>query len=167
MDRASQLGATYADVRVEAVEQEGASAENGIIKTLAVTTGTSVGVRALAGGGWGFSSFNVPDVALLGDRLDEAVERAVRQAKATARFGEVRLAPVEPVVADLPLDIGREPWPLEEKQAEIVSITKDMSDLEGIALATGVLKHKLADHVFASTEGARIWERGVITEGSY
>ena len=37
MDRASRLGATYADVRVEAVEREGAEAENGIIKTLAAT----------------------------------------------------------------------------------------------------------------------------------
>ena len=167
MDRAASLGATYADVRVEAVEQEGASAENGIIKTLAAASGTSLGVRALAGGGWGFASFNVPEASLLGDRLDEAVERAVRQARATARFEEVRLAPLDPVVADLPLDIGEEPWSLEGKQEEIVSITKDMADLSGIALATGTLKHKLADHVFASTEGARIVERYVITEGSY
>ncbi len=167
MERAEALGATYADVRAEAVEQEGASAENGIIKTLAVTTGTRLGVRALAGGGWGFASFNVPDPELTGDRLREAVERSVRQARASAGIGEVRLAPVEPVVADVPLDIGREPWDLEGKQAEIVSITRDMSELEGMALAVGTLRHQLSDHVFASTEGARITSRNLITEGSF
>ena len=167
MDVAAELGAKYADVRVEAVEREGASAENGTIKTLAVTSGTSLGVRALAGGGWGFASFDVPEVNLLGDRLREAVERAVRQAKATARFGEVILAPVEPVVDHLPLDIGKEPWSLEGKQDEIVSITKEMTAIEGVALATGTLRHSLFDTVFASTEGARITRMYVITEGSY
>jgi TldD protein len=167
MDVASQLGATYADVRVEAVEREGASAENGIIKTLAVTSGTSLGVRALAGGGWGFASFHVPEITLLGDRLREAVERAVSQAKATARFEEVKLAPSDPVVDDLPLDIGKEPWPLEGKQDEIVAITKEMNDIEGMALATGTLRHSLFDSMFASTEGARITRRHLITEGSY
>jgi TldD protein len=167
MDRASELGATYADVRVEAVEQEAASAENGIIKTLAVMTGASMGVRALAGGGWGFASFNLPDVALLGDRLADAVERAVRQARATSGGDEVRLAPVDTVVADLPLDIGREPWSLEGKQETIEGITKVMSDIEGVALARGALRHILSDNHFASTEGADIARRALITEGSY
>ncbi len=167
MDRASELGARYADVRVEAVEQEVASAENGIIKSLSVTTGTSLGVRALAGGGWGFASFNLPEPSMLAGKLAEAVERAVRQAKASNASEEVRLAPVDPVVDELPLDIGREPWSLEGKQATIVGITKEMKGLDNVALATGTLRHVLSDHVFASTEGAAITERSVITEGSY
>jgi TldD protein len=167
MDRALQQGATYADVRVEAVEQEAASAENGTIKTLSVTTGTSLGMRALAGGGWAFVSFNLPDAGMLGERLDEAVERAVNQARATTKFEEVRLAPVDVVTADLPLDIGKEPWTLEGKQAAIVGITKEMKAIEGVALATGTLRHILSDHHFATTEGTSIARRSLITEGSY
>ena len=167
MQRAMDLGATYADVRVAATESEAAQSENENIKDLAVTTGTSLGVRALAGGGWGFAAFDVPDAAMLHSRLDDAVERAVRLARATSRFGPIALAPVDPVVTRLPLEIGKEPWTLEEKQDTIVGITREMKAIEGVALAMGSLRHSLSDNRFASTEGASIERMSLITEGSF
>ncbi len=167
MEAATTFGATYADVRVEAVEQAGAEAENGIIKNLQISNGTSLGVRALAGGGWGFAAFDVPNVSHLEVSLADAVERAVRQARATSSTGEVRLAHVEPVTADVPLDAKKEPWTLEEKQDVIVGITKGMSEVEGVALAMGALRHRLGVHHFASTEGTNIRRVTILNSGGF
>ncbi len=167
MEAATTLGATYADVRVEAVEQAAAEAENGIIKNLQVSNGTSLGVRALAGGGWGFAAFDVPNVSYLEASLADAVERAVRQAKATSGTGEVKLASVEPVTADIPLEAKKEPWTLEEKQDVIVDITKGMSEIEGVALAVGGLSHRLGVHHFANTEGTNIRRVTILNSGGF
>ncbi len=167
MEEASALGASYADVRLEASSQETAEAENGNIKRLEVTTGTSLGVRALAGGSWGFASMDVPEPAALRRGLWDAVHRAVRQAKATARAEAIELAPSEPVVARVPLEVRREPWPLDGKQDLIVDITREMRGIEGMVLARGRLWHILYDHYFASTEGSRISRRWLLTAGEY
>ena len=167
MDRASRLGAAYADVRLEATHTESAEAENGDIKRLDIATGTSLGVRALAGGAWGFSSTDVPEPRALRSRLVRATERAVRQARAISRFGEVALAPTRPVVKDFPLRVKREPWPAEEKKDLIADITRRMRAVEGTAVAIGELDHTLFDWHFASTEGARISRRWLLTSGEF
>ena len=66
--------------------------------------GSAIGgnVRALAGGGWGFASFN--DL----DSLESKVRQAVEQARVTG--GErVELAETPPVVDHVPPVLGRDP----------------------------------------------------------
>lgn len=167
MDRASTLGASYADVRLEATFSEGADAENGDVKGLGVSTGTALGVRTLAGGAWGFASSDVSEPRALRARLMAATERAVAQARATARFGEVALAPVKAVVKDVPLRLRKEPWDGERKKSLVASISKDMREVDGMRLAIAELAHTLFDWHFASTEGARISRRWVLTGGEF
>lgn len=167
MDHATALGASYADVRLEATFSEYTEAENGDIKRLDVATGTSLGVRALAGGAWGFASSDVPEPRGLRARLMAATERAVRQARATARFGPVALAPVRPVVKDVPLRVKREPWSAEGKKDLAASVTKEMMSVDGMGLALVELGHTLFDWHLATTEGARISRRWLLTDGSF
>jgi hypothetical protein len=102
MDRARDLGASYADVRAESHVAMGASAENGTMKSLFRGAGTSLGIRALAGGTWGFASSDICSRKELRRRAKECLERAVSAARALSCFEPVVLAPVKPVRQKIP-----------------------------------------------------------------
>jgi TldD protein len=70
------------------------------LESIGRTSAIGGNVRALVRGGWGFSSFND-----LSD-LDGRIEQAVSQARLAAS-GESNLAPVEPAVDRVPLEIDR------------------------------------------------------------
>jgi len=50
------LGAEYADVRIETIEDENLSISDGTIEPIERTTSTGIGIRILKNGAWGFAA---------------------------------------------------------------------------------------------------------------
>ena len=76
---AQDLGADYADVRVETVEEQKITVQDGEMRDLVAGAETGFGLRVLLNGAWGFASSN----DLRPAALREAAETAVTLAKVT------------------------------------------------------------------------------------
>ena len=157
METAQKLGATYADVRAESFTAEGAHSENGAIKSLFRGAGTSLGIRALSGGTWGFSSTDICSRAELRSRAADCLRRAVSAARAAACFEPVRLAPVKPANERI-LYTRKVRVPMEDKMELCVRLTKTMKDVPGVVMATSNVNLTESVKHFASTEGSNIME---------
>jgi len=156
MELAEKLGAKYADVRVETYVSEGAQAENGVCKSVARGSGTSIGVRALAGGSWGFASMDVPDEDGFKGVLDDCVARAARHAKVQVRFPEVKLAKVKPVRKHVKAEYERWPIDLDAKVRFVQDVTRAAKSIETIMMSLAELYHVDTTKHFCSTEGTLI-----------
>lgn len=165
MGKACQLGAKYADMRFETFTSEEASAEDGDIKGVATGSGTTLGVRALAGGSWGFHSLDVTDSERLSADITECVERAVKAAKAASRFEEITLANVEPVRDKIPHSFKLPPLSLEEKKDAVIARSKAVRAMENIRLSVEAVGHADITKYFTSTEGAFIKEDYYLLQG--
>lgn len=170
MALAAKKGARYADLRIETGFSEAAVAENGEIKTLLLAEGTTVGVRALAGGTWGFRAADVdaPTAEALRKAVQRCVEGAVAAAKATSRrkFSAVQLAQAGTPVAKITPDVKKRPVSLDEKKRTVIEMSKDMKSVETIQMAITSIYHTDLTRHFASTEGARLTEDVLFVGGS-
>jgi TldD protein len=156
LDRARDLGATYADIRVVETQRESITVRNGKVEALTLGEEQGFGVRVLAGGAWGFASSSI----LSNDELDKVVKQAVEIAKSSAR--------VRPVPADLgvpmsfvdsyrtPIEIDPFKVPVEEKLALLSSANDNLRKVQGIVMAETALNAIRNKKVFASTEGSYI-----------
>jgi TldD protein len=156
MELARDQGARYADIRVETSISEVAQAENGVVKNVTRGAGTAVGVRALAGGTWGFSSMDVADDDGLKGVLDVCVGRAVRHAKAQAKFDEIKLAKVKPRKRHIKAKVKKEPISLKAKIELAKEVTKAAQAMDTVVMALTSIYHVDSSHHFCSTEGALI-----------
>jgi TldD protein len=165
MDLAQDQGAKYADVRVETYVSEMAQAENGVVKNVTRGAGTTLGVRALAGGTWGFASMDVADDEGLKGVLDDCVGRAVRHAKAQARFLEIKLASVKARKRWVKAKIEREPITLKAKIDLAKEVTRSAKAMDTIVMALASVYHVDSTKHFASTEGSLITQDFMMVGG--
>jgi TldD protein len=98
---ARDLGAGYAEVRLERREENRIQIDDGELRGLVCGTETGFAIRVLVSGAWGFASSN--DLSPASWRA--ALDRAVRLGRATA--GHIR-SPVR--LADAPALTGRTDW---------------------------------------------------------
>jgi len=157
MDKARRLGASYADVRSERFTAEGAQSENGAIKSLFRGAGTSIGIRALAGGTWGFASTDVCSQAELKKSANGCLERAFGAARAAACFEPVELADVDHCRKKI-LYSRKVQVPMEDKMELCVRLTRTMTEVPGVVMATSNVNLTESVKHFASTEGSNIME---------
>ena len=141
MELAPELGAKYADVRAETYVSEMAQAENGVVKNVAKGAGTTLGVRALAGGTWGFASMDVADEDGLKGVIDDCTARAVRHAKAQAAFLEIKLAKVRPVRKWVKAKVAKEPVDLKAKIRLVKEITSAAHAMDTVGMALAEVHH--------------------------
>ncbi len=157
MDGALDGGASYADVRAENYTATGASAENGTVKSLFRGAGTAIGIRALAGGTWGFSSTDICSRSELRSRAADCLERAVSAARAQSCFEPVELAPVKPVRQVIAYSRKARPSTADIQELS-VRLVETMNDVPGVVMATSNLGLVESERHFSSTEGANITE---------
>ncbi len=100
----------YLEVHFEETEESSVGFTGPRLSDLGRKMNFGGNVRALHRGGWGFASFNSVE------RLDEFAQYAIDQAKTVGKATS-QLAEVEPVVADVPVDLRNDPRDvsLEEK----------------------------------------------------
>lgn len=166
LDRARQLGATYADIRVVEKQQEGIQVKNGTVQALSLNEDQGFGVRVLADGAWGFASSSL----LNKGELDQVVERALRIARASAL---VRTTPAEigkPIshVDKYRTPLEKDPFsvPLEEKLGLLSLANENLRKVQGIMIATTGMNAIRHNKVFASTEGSYL-EQDLYNIGCY
>lgn len=146
-----EAGGQYVEVHIEeaassAIRYRGRDLEE-------IGRGSAVGgnVRALAGGGWGFASFN--DL----DSLAAKARQAVEQARVIG--GErIDLAETPPVVDRVPPVIGRDPGalPLADKKAVLDEYADAMMSVPGVQSCAVGYSDARRRMVYANSEGSYI-----------
>jgi TldD protein len=166
LDRARDLGASYADIRVVETQTESTTIKNGNVEALSLGEQQGFGVRVLANGAWGFASSSLVN----NDELDKIVKQAVQIAKASS---EVRTTPAQIGQSERHVDKYRTPIeidpftvPLEEKLGLLGAANENLSKVQGIVVATTGMDAIRNNKVFASTEGSYI-EQELYSIGCY
>ena len=166
LDRARDLGATYADVRVVETQRESIAVKNGRVEGLALGEDQGFGVRVLANGAWGFASSSI----ISNDELDRVVQEAVQIAKASARVRKTPVELGEPMrhvdKYRTPIQIDPFKVPLEEKIGLLSTANENLRKVKGIMVASTGLDVIRNNKTFSSTEGSFI-EQELFNIGCY
>jgi TldD protein len=154
LDTATQLGASYADVRVVRRREQHASVKAGHVEALSLGETEGIGVRVLVDGAWGFASSGRMD----GPAVDDVAALAVRIARASARHAR---RPVQ--LDDRPAAVGRYETPVLEDPFEVpIDRTVDLllASERAMSAVAGVVTAKADYHAF------REWKSFRATDGS-
>jgi TldD protein len=187
--RKTLSGCHYADIRVEVVEGQSATAENGGGKHSGRDYGFTVGIRALSGDGMvapGYFGRSLGAAEL--DRLDRVVKEGLRRAHQRARanaerkeaargeFGSLaeslastRLAPIAAHHDVVPARFEIDPRgvPLGELVALTIDVSRSCSGFDPHVKYTYVSAFTLLSReLFCSSEGANIDQTFAMTQGT-
>ncbi|HEV7865287.1 MAG TPA: TldD/PmbA family protein, partial [Acidimicrobiia bacterium] len=154
VEGALAAGAEYADARVVISRHQSLEALNETIESLDQSESAGVGVRALIGSAWGFfATAELEDARAAGEAA-----AAIARASASVPGPPLALADVPvredsyetPHVED-PFSVS-----LAEKADLLLSVTKTMGAVKGVALARGFLNAWDTRKWFVSSQGHRI-----------
>jgi len=187
--RRTLRGCRYADIRIEVVEGQSATAENGASKHSTKDYGFAVGIRALSGDGMiapGYFGRLLGAAEL--SRLDQVVKEGLRHAHHRARanaerkaavkeeFGPLAdaltstsLAPIEVHQAAVPalFQIDPRSVPLDELVALTAETSRICSGLDSHVKYTFTsVFTTLSRELFCSSEGANIDQSFALTQGT-
>jgi TldD protein len=153
---ARSIGAAYADVRFESSYGESVAAEDGKPKEAGRHSSAGFGIRALAGGSWGFCATN-GDETIERDDLLRAVSDAVSSAKASARHSPPLSLPPAAHGGKYETKVRRDALkiPPKERMALCVDASKEMA-AKGIVKNNSTIGTVKANKFFFSSEGSRI-----------
>jgi TldD protein len=154
VEGALAAGAEYADARVVVSRRQHLEALNETIESLEQSESAGVGVRALIGSSWGFFATAEAEEAR---RAGEAAA-AIARASSTVPGPPLALAdvPVNEDSYETPHDEDPFAVSLAEKADLLVSVTKTMQAVDGVALARAFLTAWDTEKFFVSSQGHRI-----------
>lgn len=154
--KAVRKGATYADLRVQAIGRSGLDLRNGKIERSLGGREEGFGVHVLAGGAWGFASSNDVDPG----SLERAVERALKMARAAA--GRMRepsgVSPEDPETAVAVWKPRLAPADVDASQKEeVVRVMHEaVREFKPVKSTSGSYADWTLHQTFYSSEGARV-----------
>jgi len=157
LDKARDLGASYADIRIVTNKRESIRTKNGNVDSMGSSVSKGFGVRVLYDGAWGFASSSLVNEEEVGAITEEAV--SIAKASATLKRGKsVELAPVEPVTARWESKFKIDPFDVkaEDKISLLLEADALMRKNPQVRIASGSMWCMREDKVFASTEGSYI-----------
>jgi TldD protein len=165
LDTASSRGAQYADIRFEVDRTERIEVRNGVVASLADSTSSGYGIRALVDGAWGFAAS--ADLSETG--IDDAAARAVAIARASASIARRRVGapPPRAYVDSFATPVLRDPAtvPLGERVALLLEAEKLLHGDKRIAVGRAWIDLWRTEKSFFSTIGSRIEQR-ILQTGS-
>ena len=108
LDCAKSLGASYADIRIEEIENEGLSVKNSSPQPITKSTSIGFGVRVIAHGSWGFASH--PDLTV--KNIKETAKLAIEIARASSllKREDVVLSSLKKIVDSYKTPIKKNPF---------------------------------------------------------
>ena len=167
LDRATHLGATYADVRaVDSVERY-ISTKNGKVGQASSSETLGLGVRVIAAGAWGFSATD----DLTSEGVQAAASRAVSIARASAlvKNRDVALAPEGKHEATWSSPIKVDPFSISVDQVLglLLQVDAELRRVEGVTLAETAIHCRRLKQFFVSSEGSRIEQTRYYTGAGY
>ncbi|MCK5223796.1 hypothetical protein KAR04_03430, partial [Candidatus Calescamantes bacterium] len=147
----------FGDVRVTVTDNENIFFERGFLKGAASEiASTSIGVRVLIGGTWGFASTS----DLSSASIEKIVKEAVQNARLGARFknSPIEYKPVDGIVASYHFDPIKDPFkiPLKEKVSYLGEIASKMGKLDGIVHSIVHTHFYKQYKVYGNTEGTLV-----------
>ena len=165
LEEAKKAGASYADIRINRYraqivtmrsQSDRATGKLNHVPSVADSETFGFGVRALAGGAWGFAASHVVTKGEIARAAKEAVQ--IAKANAPLRREPVRLAPVAAYKDSYKTPIAKDPFavPIGEKLDLLRRAGEDAKKVAGIFSATGFIAQRIEHRFFASTEGSVI-----------
>ncbi len=156
LNAAQAAGASYADARIGRYRRQFVATREHNVTGVADMESYGIGVRALAGGSWGFASTNV----MTKDGITRAAQEAVRLAKAarTAQKKPVVLAPVAAVKGTWRTPVTRDPVdvPIEEKVALLLAANEAALKVPKIRFVNSGLQLLREEKTLATTDGTLV-----------
>ena len=148
--------ARYADIRYTATHQQHVKVRNGEVDHLSSTVDRAIGVRVLAGNGWGFAASSDTSEASIRETAQRALE--VAAASNIASTQQIVLSDVEPYVTTWASQYQIDPWsiPIERKIEHLMNATEPMRSDSRIHQASGEISCYRQEKIFASTIGSFI-----------
>ena len=163
LELAKNLGATYADIRLEEVKTQGLFVKNENLERVQNNIEIGFGVRVIKNGSWGFASSNkVTELEFV-----KVVKQAISIAEVSARVSKsnVKLASV-PVVKDYvksPAKIDPFTVSLKEKIDLLTETSSRLNINQAVFLRNSTLSFRKLNNIFASTEGSYIEQERIET----
>jgi TldD protein len=160
--RAAQLGASYADIRINRYRRESIATREQQVQSVARSNSYGFGVRVLVNGAWGFAAANQVEPGAARAAADQAV--AIARANAVLATRKVVLANADKVVTTWTSSFKRDPFevPLETKIAFLLKLNQTAL-VPGVSFVSSQLLFADEQKYFASSEGSRISQRLVRT----
>jgi len=156
LETARVRGARFADARVVDLRLRNLSTKNGQVGTLSEQESLGIGVRALAGGSWGFASTD----RLTREGVDACAARAVAIARASAlaKRHDVVMAPEQPYVDTWQNPFIKDPFaiPLDRQLDLLLAADREMTRVKGVSMAEASMEFRRIEQWYASTIGSRI-----------
>jgi TldD protein len=161
LDTAKSRGATYADVRVMDIRHRDLSTKNGQVGNLSQSQSLGLGVRALAGGSWGFAATDRLTREGISACAAEAV--SIARASALAKLHDVHMVPEQAYVDTWQNPFVKDPFrvPMEMQLDLLLKADAEMRKVKGVTLAETSMAFRRIDQLFASTIGSRIHQTRV------
>jgi TldD protein len=163
LSRATALGASYADIRINRYRRESIATRERQVQNVSRSASYGLGLRVLVNGAWGFAATNRVDPAAARAAADQAV--AIARANAVLTSRKVVLASADKVVTTWANPIKRDPFevPLEAKTAFLMKLNETAMAVPGVSFVSSQILFVDEQKYFASTEGSRITQRLVRT----
>ncbi len=167
MTTARQLGAAYADIRINRYRREFISTREKQVQVVERSQSFGFGVRALLNGAWGFAaSRNVAE-----DEVRRMARLAIEIARANAAYQKrpVRLAPASKVVATWKSSFAKDPFdvPLEGKVQFLLKLNETAMKVKGVNFVNSGVVFVNEQKFFASTDGSAIEQYIIRSEPSF
>lgn len=159
---AVSAGATYADCRFVRRRTERVLVKNGAVDELTSEETAGIGVRVICDGAWGFAATYELTEAAARRTAEQAVEIARASARTTSR--PVQLAPVEPVVDEVPHTARIDPFTVRlDERIDLLMSCDAAMDLPDVVVRLGHIVCGREEKLFVSSEGSRIRQERIVT----
>ena len=160
--RATQLGASYADIRINRYRRESIATREQQVQNVSRGTSYGFGLRVLVNGAWGFAAANQVEPAAARAAAEQAV--AIAKANAALATRKVVLANADKVVSSWTSSFKKDPFEvsLETKIAFLLNLNK-IAQVPGVSFVTSQVLFADEQKYFASSEGSRITQRLIRT----
>jgi TldD protein len=161
--RATALGASYADIRINRYRRESIATRERQVQNVSRSTSYGLGLRVLVNGAWGFAATNQVDPGAARSVADHAV--AIARANAALASRKVALANADTVTTSWTSAFKRDPFevPLDMKIEFLMKLNEAALAVRGVSFVSSQVLFVDEQKFFASTEGSRITQRLVRT----
>lgn len=159
-DRALNLaqirGATYADIRVVARDNQRVAVKNGKVEVIEQNESQGFGVRVIVNGAWGFAASSRVEIR----EVENVVARALAIAQASALFKTRDVDLGEPLSIKesytTPIKINPFTVPLHDKMDLLLRADEAMRRVRGVKVTRAEMAFVRENKLFASTEDSLI-----------
>ena len=156
LSSARQLGASYADIRINRYRNESISTRENEVREVDRSQSFGFGVRVLSGGTWGFAaSRNVTP-----EEVRRATSLAIEIARANSAHQRqpIKLVPAPKAEASWKGSFKRDPFEvsIDDKIQFLLKINQTAMKVKGVSFVESALFFQNEQKFFASTEGSRL-----------